>query len=261
MRLVFLGSGSAYTVGGDNFQSNMLLLAPEGQRLLIDCGSDIRWSLPRQGLSYLDITDIYVSHLHSDHVGGLESIGFQRKFDPRCARPRLYVEASLADPLWEHCLQGGMGVISGGETTLETFFDVHKVKRSEPFQWDGVHLEAVPTIHVSGANASAASYGLLIGYGGHRSFITTDTQYTPDHLAPYYARADLIFHDCETGAAKTGIHAHYDDLRRLPDSVRAKTWLYDYQPGPLPDAVADGFRGFVRAGQSFELSSSESSKA
>ena len=258
MRLVFLGSGSAYTVGGDNFQSNMLLVTAAGRRLLIDCGTDIRWSLPKQGLSYLDVTDIYVSHLHSDHVGGLESIGFQRKFDPRCTRPRLYVEASLAGPLWERCLRGGMGIISGAETTLETFFDVRMVSGDEPFEWDEARLDLVPAIHVSSPNATASSYGLLIECGEHRSFITTDTQYTPDHLAPYYARADLIFHDCETTASKTGIHAHYDDLLQLPDPVRAKTWLYGYQPGRLPDALADGFLGFVRAGQSFELSSATS---
>jgi len=40
----------------------------------------------------------------------------------------------------------------------------------------------------------------------------------------------------------------------LPRAVRAKTWLYDYQPTPLPDAISDGFKGLVRAGQSFDLS-------
>jgi len=255
MRLLFLGSGSAYTVGEDNFQSNMLLVSDAGQRLLIDCGTDIRWSLPKQGLSYLDITDIYISHLHSDHAGGLESIGFQRKFDPRCSLPRLYVEASLADPLWEHCLRGGMGVISETETTLETFFDVHPVSVHKPFEWDGARLEPVAMIHVSSPRVSAHSYGLVIESGKRRSLITTDTQYTPDHLARYYASADLIFHDCETSQAKTGIHAHYDDLVQLPPAVRAKTWLYGYQPGQLPDALADGFLGFVRTGQSFDLSS------
>ncbi len=255
MRLVFLGSGSAYTVGEDTFQSNMLLVSDAGRRLLIDCGTDIRWSLPKQGLSYLDVTDIYVSHLHSDHAGGLESIGFQRKFDPRCTRPRLYVEASLAGPLWEHSLRGGMGIISEAETTLETFFDVHPVSIYKPFQWDGARLEPVPMIHVSSPRATASSYGLLIEYGKHRTLLTTDTQYTPDHLSRYYASANLIFHDCETGKSKTGIHAHYDDLMQLPDAVRAKTWLYGYQSGLLPNASADGFLGFVRTGQSFDLSS------
>ena len=254
MQLLFLGSGSAHTLEGDNFQSNMTLLADTGRRLLIDCGSDIRWSLARQGLSYRDVSDIYISHLHADHIGGLEHIGFQRKFDPRCARPRLYIDASLPEPLWDHSLKGGMGLISEGETNLETFFDVHVVNALEAFDWEGVTLRPVPTTHVTAPGRTIVSHGLLIEHRQHQTFITTDTQYCPDHLTPYYLAADLIFHDCEVGPIKTGVHSHYDELVQLPRAVRAKTWLYDYQPTPLPDAISDGFKGLVRAGQSFDLS-------
>jgi len=253
MKLLFLGSGSAHTVGADNFQSNMMLIADNGRRLLIDCGSDVRWSLAKQGLSHLDITDIYISHLHADHIGGLEYVGFQTKFDPRCERPRLFVEASLAAPLWNRALRGGMGIISGTETELDTFFEVHAVTANKPFEWEAARLEPVAAVHVSSPRATVQSYGLLIERDGHRTFLTTDTQFTPGRLAAYYAGADLIFHDCETGVARTGVHPHYDDLVQLPATVRAKTWLYGYPPGPLPDAAAAGFLGFVRAGQSFEL--------
>jgi len=253
MQLLFLGSGSAHTVGADNFQSNMMLIADSGRRLLIDCGSDVRWSLAKQGLSHLDVTDIYISHLHADHIGGLEYIGFQTKFDPRCERPRLFVEKSLADPLWNRSLCGGMGVISGTETELDTFFDVRIVTVNQPFEWEGARLEPIPAVHVSSPRATVHSYGLLIERDGHRTFLTTDTQFTPGRLAAYYASADLIFHDCETGPARTGVHPIYDDLVQLPAAVRAKTWLYGHRPGPLPDADAAGFLGFVRAGQSFEL--------
>ena len=255
MQILFLGAGSAHTVGGDNFQSNMLLTADNGRHLLIDCGSDIRWSLAKQGLSYLDITDIYVSHLHADHLGGMEYMGFTTKFDPRCSRPRLYVESSLARPLWDNSLRGGMGLISGSETTLETFFDVHTVVARRPFEWEGIRLEVVPAVHVLGPHRIMHSYGLLIGSGEQQqTFVTTDTQFTPGHLSSSYSSAGLIFHDCETGKVKTGIHSHYDDLAQLPAAIRAKIWLYGYQPGELPDAVGDGFRGFVRPGQRFELS-------
>jgi ribonuclease BN (tRNA processing enzyme) len=254
MRLLFLGSGSAHTVGGDNFQSNMMLITDSGRRLLIDCGSDVRWSLAKQGLSHLDVTDIYISHLHADHIGGLEYVGFQTKFDRRCGPPRLYVEASLVDPLWDHALRGGMGVITGMETTLETFFDVRAVSANQPFEWEGARLEPIPAVHVSGMHATVHSYGLLIEHDGYRTFITTDTQFTPGRLAACYGRADVIFHDCEIGLTRTGVHPNFDALVQLPAAVREKTWLYGYLPGPLPDAAAAGFRGFVRAGQSFELS-------
>ena len=253
MHIVFLGSGSAHTVGTDNFQSNMLLTADSGRRLLIDCGSDVRWSLARQGLSHRDISDIYVSHLHADHIGGLEYVAFQTRFDPACSRPRLYLETSLVAPLWNHSLRGGLGVITQGETRMEEFFEVMPVSAGQPFQWDGVRLEAIPLPHVVAPGVTLRSHGLLIEQDGFSALITTDTSFDADLLAGCYARADLIFHDCEVGQYKTAIHAHYDDLLGLPAEVRARTWLYDFPPGPLPDARADGFLGFVQPGQRFEL--------
>ena len=113
VKLLFLGSGSAFTVGADNFQSNMLLIGDRGNKLLIDCGSDIRFSLYEAGFSHLDITDIYISHLHCDHVGGLEYIGFSTKFDSRCARPNLYLSKEVGIDLWNKTLSGGMSSIDG----------------------------------------------------------------------------------------------------------------------------------------------------
>lgn len=253
MHLLFLGSGSAHTVGTDNFQSNMLLCTGNGRRLLIDCGSDIRWSLARQGLTHREITDIYISHLHADHIGGLEYIGFKTRFDPACRRPRLYLAASLAGPLWDRSLRGGMGVITDGNTTLDDFFEVVAVPTRESFEWEDVRLEVVPVEHVVSPQATVYSHGLLIDTGALRVLVTTDMRFDAQGLAPHYERADLIFQDCETGGYTTDIHAHYDQLRGLPAEVRAKMWLYDYPPGALPDAAADGFLGFVQLGQSFDL--------
>jgi len=231
----------------------MILTADSGRRLLIDCGSDVRWSLAKQGLSYVDVSDIYISHLHADHIGGLEYVGFQTRFDPRCERPRLYIEDSMAGTLWNHALRGGMGVITGMEASLDTFFDVRRLFAGQVFEWQTAYLEPVRTLHVAGRHESVYSYGLKIECNGRRTYLTTDTQLTPGLLDSHYAEADLIFHDCEVGPAMTGVHPAFDGLARLPESIRAKMWLYGYGPSPLPDPLSHGFRGFVRAGQSFDV--------
>lgn len=65
MKLIFIGSGSAFTVGADNYQSNRILEDDSSKKLLVDCGSDARFALHELGLSYKDIEAVYISHLHS----------------------------------------------------------------------------------------------------------------------------------------------------------------------------------------------------
>ena len=258
MKLLFLGSGSAFTVGADNYQSNMLLIGDRGNKLLLDCGSDIRFSLHAAGFSYLDVTDIYISHTHSDHVGGLEYVAFSRKFDPRCSRSRLYASKDVVADLWERTLSGGLRSIEGDITDLNTFFEVRCIPRCEGFLWENVRFELKRVMHVDNGYFVMPSYGLFFEIGGVKIFLTTDTQVLWDREEDRktYERADIIFHDCETTRFQTPVHAHYRELVNLPDRIKAKTWLYGYQPGPLPNAREDGFLGFVKRGQVFEFAES-----
>ena len=64
----------------------------------------------------------YYGHLHADHVGGLEWLGFSTYFNPNVESPDLFVADDLADPLWDHCLSGGMTSLQGARADLTTFF-------------------------------------------------------------------------------------------------------------------------------------------
>ncbi len=254
MKFVFLGSGSAFTVGVDNFHSNMLLVSDRGTNLLIDCGSDIRFSLYLTGFSYTDITDIYISHLHADHAGGLEYVGLNTKFDPSCQRPNLYVSGDLASELWERTLSGGMRSVSGDIFDLESFFKVHKVDHNGHFIWEGIQFDLIKVVHVDNGYFVIPSYGLFFEVEGVKVFLTTDAQLRLKEIGTLYEQADIIFQDCETSPFPSQVHAHYSHLLTLPAEIRGKMWLYHYQPGTLPDAEKDGFRGFVKRGQLFDLS-------
>ena len=258
--LIFLGSGSAFTVGTNNFQSNILLVTEQNHKLLIDCGTDIRLSLHAAGFSSLDITDIYISHQHSDHVGGLEYIAFSTLFDPRCTKPNLYLSKDVATDLWDRTLSGGLRYVHGDIATLDTFFAEHRIGHEGYFTWQGIQFNLIRVIHVDSGFSLMPSYGLFFTLEGVKIFISTDTRLFYAENSDIYEKADIIFHDCETSNHATPVHAHYQQLSKLPEKIKNKMWLYGYQPGHLPDAIQDGFCGFVECRQVFEFSSLNKNK-
>lgn len=252
MKLIFLGSGSAFTVGSGNYQSNMLI-EDNARKLLIDCGTDARFALNELDYSYADITDVYISHLHADHVGGLEWLSFTTKFDPACSRPKLFISKRLVHDLWSKVLSGGLSSLQGVMADLSTYFDVQPIEDNGYFIWSHHKIRIIQTIHIMSGYAIIPSYGLLFTADNKNVFITTDTQFAPHQIMDFYQQADIIFHDCETSDRFSGVHAHYSELITLDESIKNKMWLYHYNPGPLPDAKKDGFRGFVQKGQIFNF--------
>ncbi len=249
MKLIFLGSGSAFTTGKNNYHSNMLLEI-DGKQLLIDCGSDCRFSLHEQGFSYKDIKSVYISHLHGDHVGGLEWLSFTTKFDKTCKKPELYIEESIAKDLWNHVLAGALNSV-GTKADLDTFFKVHLIKKNLAFKWQGIDLKLTPTDHCCYFDKIMPTWGLFFTLNGKKVWISGDTKLSTELHQKYYDEAEIIFHDCEVCNICTDVHARYEELLKLPKKIRDKMWLYHYSKDKLPDAVKDGFRGFVLKGQTF----------
>lgn len=253
MKLTFLGTGSAFTYGDNNYQSNMLITSSNNKKLLIDCGTDIRFSTGDIGLRAEDLDAVYISHAHADHVGGLEWLGFCTYFNPSVPKPSMFVNEELADIVWHNCLKGGMGTLQGRLAVLDDYFDVVRIPRNGYFVWENVHFQLIRVIHYMHGFDIAPSFGLIITVNKIKYFVTTDTQFTPHQLIDFYYNCDVIFQDCETSNYKTGVHAHFSELSTLPVEIKRKMWLYHYQSGRLPDAEAEGFAGFVKKGQQFDL--------
>jgi ribonuclease BN (tRNA processing enzyme) len=252
MRFMFLGVSSALTAGYKNFNSNMLLTSNFGKNLLIDCGYDVKHALFEQNMSHNNIDAVYISHLHSDHVGGLEWLGFTKYFIDNNI-PTLFISDTLKDKLWNNVLSGGMSCLENEEASIATYFDVKPITQDN-FIWENINFKLIKVRHSYSNNCELPCFGLFIEFDKYKIFITTDTRFCPDILMPVFERADLIFHDCETSKQESMQHARYSDLTLLPKEIKEKMWLYDYATNmDLPDAVKDGFKGFVVTGQSFNF--------
>lgn len=251
-KITFLGSGSAFAL--DNFQSNILIEDLQSNRkLLLDCGSDIRFSLREVGLKMADITDVYISHPHADHIGGLEGIAFSTKWIPSRPKTNLFISRFFMSDLWNKSLSGGLESLEGEIADIDSFFNVYPIGVKGRFDWQGINFQLVQVVHIMNGFTIVPSYGLLFKVNGVTIFFTSDTQFAPAQLIKFYDMADVIFHDCETSKFKSGVHAPYDFLNSLDQKYKQKMWLYHYQDGALPDAVTDGFQGFIKKGQEFNF--------
>lgn len=258
MKLTFLGTGAAFTVGDGNYNSNMLLEKDAKHNLLIDCGSDARHALHELKLTHRDIQSVYISHLHADHVGGIEWLAFNTRFDElKKRRLDLYISEDMITDIWNKVLAGGLSSLAGIEANLSTYFKVKPIKKQQ-FFWQKIKFTLVPTIHAMNGFTKMPSYGLFFTVDGLKVFITTDTQFKPDYYQDYYRKADIIFHDCEVRDTPSGVHSNYRELITLDASIKNKMWLYHYYAHKLPDAKKDGFRGFVKKGQCFDFKKKKS---
>ena len=181
------------------------MLEEGGRKLLIDCGYQVPTALRASGIDYKDIDDIYISHLHSDHIGGLEFIAFQRynwAAKPRQAdenSPRIIGNRQLLDDLWEKSLRGGLESMEGFVADLSTFFHPHPIEPNQTFDWQGWTVELIQQIHVMSGSIIMPSFGLIFSKAGHKSvYFVTDSQHcSPRQIEDFYRKSDIIFQDSE----------------------------------------------------------------
>lgn len=255
MQIKVIGCGSAFS--NLNFNQSFLL-TENGETLLMDCGFRIPEAFYYHKIDAKDIDNIYISHSHADHIGGLEYIAFSRYDWMKMPRhyedstdnppPTLIANEILMTELWEESLQGGLKSMEGFDADMNTFFKTQPVSPNEPFYWQGWKCELIQQIHVMTGTIIMNTFGLFLSKKDHKSiYFTTDSQHcSPSQMEVFYKRADIIFQDCECVGVNTkekkyvfggSVHASYAQLAgypsansiRLPDETKSKMILSHYQ--------------------------------
>lgn len=130
MEVKLPGIGSAFN---DAFRNSSVLI---DDMILLDCGPNVLPALPLKGA---ELEAVAITHLHGDHIYGLERLGFMGYFVHK-KRPGLFVPSKLKDDLscalipTMMALQGpnGGSVLASG---LHTFFCTAVADTEDWMQW------------------------------------------------------------------------------------------------------------------------------
>ncbi|MBD2870078.1 MBL fold metallo-hydrolase [Paenibacillus arenilitoris] len=216
MQIRMVGTGSAFAKKYDN---NNALIETDGYRLLVDCGITLPKALHQMGHTFEDIDAVLISHIHGDHVGGLEEFAFQMMFKYN-RKPVLFIADTLIEPLWEQTLRGGL--TQDPLNKLEHFFDVRPIAEGvETELHPGLKVKLLQTKHIP----NKRSYSFL--FNGC-FFYSADMKFDRElllRLADEGVKA--IYHDCQL-EAPGAVHATLDELLTLPENVQKITWLMHY---------------------------------
>jgi ribonuclease BN (tRNA processing enzyme) len=234
-----VGVGDAFTA---RYHNACLLFRAGATQLLVDAPPALARALrdlslarpgePAVGLD--DVDHVLITHLHGDHVGGLEQLLFWRRFVTK-RRAVLHAAPEVLSGLWDTRLRGGMEVLMetpGGPTRslrLDDYADVAPLAPGENRIGDLV-LEHRPTIHHIPTTALRIRAGSrMLGY-------SADTAFDPG-LVAWLAESDLFFHE-----TNLGVHTPLASLVALPADVRARMRLihypdfHDVDTSPIPCA-------------------------
>jgi ribonuclease BN (tRNA processing enzyme) len=226
-----MSSWEAIAIGvGDSFseqhRSSALLLICDGFHLAIDCPDMYRGVLRAAGaragrsLSAAAIDHVLITHVHGDHMNGLEGLAFYKHF-AEGKRLQLVTSSEVRAVIWDQRLAASMGTLWDGQVFRPLHFDDYF--QHHPLAWAGPTSVGPFRIHARRTRHHVPTSALLVEAHGRTLGYSSDTAFDPE-LIEFLAPADLIIHETNLGPA----HTPYAALAALPVELRAKMRLIHY---------------------------------
>lgn len=262
LRVMAIGVGAAFSQR--MFQSNFII-SKGNDTLWIDLGSKTPQKLHEFQLSVHDIKNLTISHLHADHVGGMEEWCLKRRYQAMYMIPRqegedqsawsdraesyflsgkfrhnLYIPHDFARDLWDMTLRGGLAHseeinlngVSGLMQPADYYILVPLLHKSFEFGIDcynfnvgSINIKAFRTKHVPDSTQDLERSFFSLGY------LIDDRVYISGDTK-FDPNPVLNFGSrCEVifhdcQSFRGGVHAAYDEIKTLPVEIKNKMHLY-----------------------------------
>jgi ribonuclease Z len=160
------------------------LIETNGLRLLFDVGRGTLDGLYQSRILPQQVTQIFLTHLHSDHIAGLPDLWITPWFLlSRTARLEVWGPIGTAAmiegmrQMYAHDLENRSNAVFPRDL-LD--IKVHEIQRGPVYNEAGVTVTAVPVQHADGNPA----FAYRVQSPTHSAFLTGDCTYTPEIDAP-----------------------------------------------------------------------------
>lgn len=235
----FLGNTNFAIVKHDSLADSKSLLQ-NNPFWLVDCGPETVLTLVKND-AVKNLQGIFLTHIHTDHTGGLASLAYRLKFIEKFKVP-LLVPSEIIPLLTQQLVELFYLGQEGDPSDLQTFFDVHLLGPDIsyaglvppwPFKVTFFPVDhSIPNFPCFGIRLTTLSSKQIL-FSGDTAF-------------PVKGESDttVIFHDVQTYTPK-GVHCPYSELQKaFTLGIRHKVVLChtDYQTSFVLD-------GFGHAGQ------------
>ena len=236
LRFLGVGNARAWALGS----ASAVLERAGAPLLLIDCGPRTLDDYAAQYAGALP-TALFITHLHMDHIGGVEQLFYRTYFEDR-GRVQLFVPCELIAGLHYKLANSPFVLSEGGANFWDAF---RLVPVGDTFWLGELLFRAFPVRH----SGYRAAFGLVLPgaflYSG-------DTRPIPEVIDRYASNGELLFHDC--GLHGSPAHTGLDDLQRdYAPAVLSRVIAYHYESAEAGAAIAAAGVALARPGESHAL--------
>jgi ribonuclease Z len=241
LSVTLLGTGSPIPIV-DRFGPSTLIQAG-AETLLFDCGRGVPLRLWQLQVPLRNVTAVFFTHLHSDHVAGFPDFWLTGWLPPpfghRTERLQVYGPTGTANMMkhLQKAYKADIRIRIADEKVPPegVALAVRDVTEGAVYERNGVKVTAFNVDH---GELIKPSFGYRIDYGGHSVVLSGDTRVS-ENLIRYAKGVDLLVH--EVAAADPGLlntspdaqriighHTTPEDAGRVFDRVKPKLAVYSH---------------------------------
>jgi ribonuclease BN (tRNA processing enzyme) len=228
LRLLVVGAGNGHVRNASSF-----LLVAGDRRVWVDPAPRPHETLGARGVHWDDVTDLLVTHVHEDHMGGLTAC-LARARD-RGLRPRLWATRTSFEVLRDR--------LAYLFSDLSALAETHEIVPGQPAVLGELRCEFRLNHH----NLPSGALGIKASWHGRCLGISGDTKYDeeiirrlrrPELEAAWFQECHLLFHEVDL-VRPGSVHSYYPEVAKLARRLPGRLVVYHALGNAAPLEMAE----------------------